>query len=466
MYVNGRAFVHILVSLVAAFDVYVFRTVNPLIIIGLIVFVTKFSAVDKKAFKISVVACVLLFSLLSINITRQSVYWMDGSFNYLLPIFLSIASLYFVQKSVSLKKFSFITLVLILLASITVEQSSMITFGGLLMIILYDKFILKNKLAKYYFLYLFLSLAGVCSVIFAPGVFARAGAEDKVNITYNIKNLTFSIFLTKDLLVYHMIISLAVIFLLIKIRDKSLFKWSLLIGNICFVCAGIIIGYKNSMTFFAFDNRIKLCAYLGLVAMYCAGLLYYAIYKIYAEKNGRNLQAVILAVGAQLMIVVAPVYGYRTLLCSVVLLFIPAISGIAENYNKKYFKGILLVVLSSYFSMPLIFFVALIIIFIDIFKDRKLRVLNKALASCTILLAIALPMYSNINGYRTNSKYNEYNINAIREFKKQGSIATTISQKKMELYDYGWSYPYISDYHMLVYKMYYNIGEDVMLEFE
>jgi hypothetical protein len=74
-------------------------------------------------------------------------------------------------------------------------------------------------------------------------------------------------------------------------------------------------------------------------------------------------------------------------------------------------------------------------------------------------------MYGNINGYKTNSQYNKYNINAIREYKKQENAAKTICLKKMKLHDYGWSYPYESKYHMLVFKMYYNIDKDVNIEF-
>ena len=118
-----------------------------------------------------------LIAAIEINMSRQSIYWLTGSFNYIYPLFLFFAYFYCITK-IENKNYYIASIIVGLLSAATMEQSSMMTFG-LTLLVLLSKFKefknIKNTLHenKKLLLLLAVTLIGTCSVLLSPSQFIR-----------------------------------------------------------------------------------------------------------------------------------------------------------------------------------------------------------------------------------------------------------------------------------------------------
>ena len=157
---------------------------NSVFLTGICYFVAKITSSDKKE-NIPLIMVILFFflSVLDISITRQSVYWLTGSFNYVYPLFLFFAY-WFCLKNISKKRFFILSIILGIFSAATVEQSAMMTFGLTVLITLshFDgfknikNFIQKNKKL---FILCFITFFSLCTVILAPSQFRRIKIENE-----------------------------------------------------------------------------------------------------------------------------------------------------------------------------------------------------------------------------------------------------------------------------------------------
>lgn len=174
--------------------------------------------------------------MLNINVIRQSVYWITGSFNYVYPLFMLFWYWYvllkFSKDNFKGKKL-LLASILAFFASATVEQGGMISFGLTVLFFLY-KFIInkrnKNVMTRRSILaptvILICSLIGVVTVICSPAQFIRFGLESKenFNITTSFKNginFLIYVFINSRLYKPHIILLLFTVFLSFITIKKS-----------------------------------------------------------------------------------------------------------------------------------------------------------------------------------------------------------------------------------------------------
>lgn len=471
MYINGRALVHFIVTIMLFFKTKLFMIVNPLMIIGVVTLAAKLVTNNKENYKIAIALGLVLFSMLSINITRQSIFWLDGSFNYLFPMLLALATIHLLKKSIYTGKKYWYLPVLSLLSGMTVEQASAITFGGVLLVLLSSKLINNRQLKFNHYLTLILALVGCLTVVLAPGTFMRAEIEGtNISIIENIKDIVKMLFLYKDMQVYNLLLLLSVIFTLKN--NKNLFSKVLFYLNVFFFVSILLIG-GNYTTIIPIDisNKLILAVVLIGILVFLVGLVYLAVYNLIINKDDMILISFILAAGAQLMMIVSPVYGYRILLCTIILYFIPIMTTIIRFKEEPYIWLLIALILSIYITnnkLTLVSFSLLIFEYINNKYDKFLWInkANKIIVSLLIVIATLIPIWNNINGYKINHVVNKYNEMVIQEYFDNGALDDTIILKQMPLEDYGWSYPYVSPYHMKVMKMYYGIDMEVNIEYE
>lgn len=474
MVINGRALVHFVVSLMLYFETKLFMIVNPLMIIGVITLVAKLVTNDKEDYKIAIVSGIVLFSMLSINITRQSVFWLDGSFNYLFPMLLALATIYLLKKSIYTGRTYWYLPVLGLLAGMTVEQATAITFGGVLLVLLSSKFINNKKLRFNHYLTLGLSFLGGLTVVLAPGTFMRAEIEGtNISVIGNLRKITDMLFLYKDMQAYNLMLLICVIFWLSLGKDKKFLSKVLFALNVFFFVLILKIG-GNYTTIIPIDITNKLISVVVLLGIltFLIGLIYLALYNLIIEKNDIVLISLILAIGAQIMMIISPVYGYRILLCTIILYFIPIIATLIKFKENQFIWWLVALMLSIYMlNTKLILICTGLIIFEYINNQYNSSLWIKKLNSVIVVLLIvaitSISNWNNINGYKINHDAHMYNKMAIQQYLKNGSPSNEdIILKQMPLYDYGWSYPYVNPYHMKVMKMYYGIDQEVNIEYE
>ena len=134
------------------------------------------------------------------------------------------------------------------------------------------------------------------------------------------------------------------------------------------------------------------------------------------------LTTFILGTGSQIMMLVSPVFGERNTL----------------------FAGFMIIL-----------FTAILINHLPKFKN-KLFIFSKICFYFSLIVISTLNIYNIYTNYKITNNIQIQNEKLITEYKK------TNSTEKLELYklpddNYGWSMPYISDYHNYCFKIYYDI---------
>jgi len=181
---NGRAIVHVLITAILIFDLTLWRLINPLMLFGTIYFAAKCAGLalgidsrgDRKQFQLLLISMAALFLCFPIAITRETVFWLSGAFNYLYPMLLFFAAYYIFAKSLAQNKKTPILPLLTFLAAATMEQ-----IGLMFMVALFLCFgghvIRKRKINWVHILSLLTAIAGILTVLYAPGVQRRRGHE-------------------------------------------------------------------------------------------------------------------------------------------------------------------------------------------------------------------------------------------------------------------------------------------------
>ena len=131
--------------------------------------------------------------MLHIDVVRQSVYWVTGSFNYVYPTFMLFWYMYELFKNFKsdFNKNLFSLVILAFFATATVEQAGMMSFGTTVLLLIYS--FIKNKKSdikgcyKKIIIVLLASALGLASVILAPSQFIRIGLEENEEILNDLK---------------------------------------------------------------------------------------------------------------------------------------------------------------------------------------------------------------------------------------------------------------------------------------
>lgn len=424
---NGRFLVHMLATFFLKLPLPFWGIVNSIFLTGICYFASKIASHSQK--EISPLLCVIIFfflAFLNISITRQSVYWLTGSFNYVYPLFLFFAYWYCLTK-IDNKKFFIASIFLGFLSAATMEQVAMMTFGLTILMTLsqWKGFhAIKNwsKQNKKLLLLSFLTLLGLCTVILAPSQFKRIALENakeseevslQETILDNSKFILSKYTVSTQVLPYCILFHLAVILYVLKNETKKKkFLWlSLAILNCLFTLFNIAT--------YASLNILTKTNYLlvGITLILYAVQLIYLNIKIYSKLISPLTIITILMIGSQFMMIISPVLGLRNLVSGYVLfafLIITLISHIPLQRKNLYMVGFL-------------------------------------------LLAI-LANFKTASGYYQTKLTEEKN----RQILAESSEILKDENQTITLYqfpndDYAWSMPYISSYHEFYFKHLYQI---------
>ncbi len=421
MLANGRAIVHVLVTVFISIPPVFWQILNSAFLALIATMAAKHFDFGRAGYIASVSALAMILSL-HVDIVRESVYWLTGSFNYVYPFALLMVFWYLLCKT----KHMTLLYILAFFSAATTEQNGMMTLGIVVLYLIDVKFIKKEKLSKRYGFLLIPAVIGFVSVYFAPATFVRYGLETEKGMLDVIKQqlpMLYYNFISKKYMLPFIIFTLASMGL-------YLFKASGVFAKITSTLniLQILLVLYISKTPYVYAGKKVLFALIIFSAIFLSNIILIFIRLIKSRERGYFVicTAFILAVGSQLMMSASPVSGSRTMLCGIFNLVV--------------------------FDIGLICAVC---------EDKRYFILSFAVS--VLFLLVGARIYTNTYiGYKTNFPVTAENEALIDEYKSNPTGSLT--QYTLPYPDHCWSMPYQSTYHLYYYKLYYGLHPDTQID--
>lgn len=478
---NGRAIVHLLATLFLGIPKVYWSICNGLMLAGIVFFGGKLASHMEKGRGKALWGGIILaaaIGMLNPHMTRQSVYWLTGSFNYVYPIFMLMIYWYFLNKSFYRHQYKWYIPVLGFLAAATVEQGSLMTFGLTLLVCLDLTFMKKYKWNKWMTITLLMVTLGMCSVILAPSTFYRASLENSSNLSLlelvkgNIKTQGLQFLFTKYMAPFHILAlggAWGVIISLYKQAVKSLWLKIVLLVLCAVGSIGLIVHLILYPTVYPIrvTNSLHYLWYLWIGVGYLLTLFYGAllVYKHHWIRNHTlPLIALILGVGSQLMLIISPVYGPRNVLFAVFMFALYGAVTIphSHRWGTIGIAGIIISLAIEVQWVALIAIIGYLLTWLLIKNERnKLGKLGVVISYGAIILIAAMHMLPVARGYRNMSRIYDANLALVEAYKENES--SILKQYRLVGETYYWAMPYHNDYYDAYYKLYIGVDRDTKL---
>lgn len=421
---NGRLIVHLLDTLILRLPTYFWSILNAIMLLGICYFNGKIIS-DKNSYFYTIIMFFFL-SALDIDITRQSVWWITGSFNYTYPLFMLSLYCFCLFKLNKTGKIFPITCLCAFLAAASVEQVGMMTFGLTVLIILskiqkefkLKTFIMQNK--KLILLF-FITLVGLLTVIAAPSQFSRfSTSSDGSSIFYtvfkNVKLIFKNYTSTTNILPYAILYNLFAFLIIKKQTNHNLFE--------NFLIASIPISMLEHIICIIFMNTVGKNFFVAILSIHI--ILYYCVSLFYLNKIIYNKLfspltiTAILLVGSQFMMIISPILGDRNFLCGLVS-FAIIISMLA----------------------------------------KKASLSNKSIKTLSYLLLVFALSFNAVTLYNYKIT-NEEHAKNVAIIKNNTNDTVPLILYKFSTEKYCWNTPYVNSYYTKLYQKQYNFTNEII----
>ncbi len=483
---NGRVIVHLLATSFLGMNHVYWAICNAIMLAGIVYFGAKIAFHMERGDRWKMISGGIIMAVaigfLNPHVTRQSIYWITGSFNYVYPIFILLVYWYLLNKSFYQHDYKWYVPLLAFLSAATMEQGSLMTFGLTLLVCLDISFMRKYKWNKWMTITLLAATIGMLTVICSPAVLLRASIEDAPKqgfvelLKYNIKSQGYMFLFSKFMAPYH-VLSLGAAWGVILSLHKRITNKFLWFKIVVFVVGGmaslglLIHLYKYNPEFYVnFTNPLRYLAYLGIGVGYLLTLLYGAIL-VYRYKWIKNhalpIIALILGIGSQMMMLILPVYGPRNLLFVIFMLVLYGVSLI-PHFNRWGAIGVMGISLCMIMKVTWLLPIAIagLVLTLFLYKDKSkiLGIIGIIMGYIILVTLASILMKPTVEGYRENAiTYDENLVQALR-YKEVGQ--DELIQQKFKIDTYGWTMPYHNSDYMPYYKRYIGVDEDTKIQWE
>lgn len=483
---NGRVIVHLLATSFLGMNHIYWAICNAIMLAGIVYFGAKIAfhmeRGDRGKMISGGVIMAVVLGFLNPHVTRQSVYWITGSFNYVYPLFVLLVYWYFLNKSFYQHDYKWYVPLLAFLSAATVEQGSLMTFGLTLLICLDMMFMRKYKWNKWMTMTLLAATIGMLTVIGSPAVLLRVSIEDSPRqgfielLKYNIKSQGYMFLFSKFMAPYH-VLSLgaawgAILSLHKRITSKFLWLKVAVFAVGGMASLGLLIHlYRYKPEYYVdFTGSYKYLIYLGIGVGYLLTLLYAAIL-VYRYKWIKNhtlpIIALILGVGSQMMMLVLPVYGPRNLLFIIFMLALYGASLI-PHFNRWGIVGItgilLCMIMKVTWLLPIP--IAGLVLTLFLYKDKSkiFGEIGIIMGYITLVALAVVLMKPTVEGYRENAITYDDNLVQVEKYKEGGQ--DELVQHKFRIETYGWVMPYHNILYLPYYKIYIDVDKDTQIQWK
>ena len=323
-YANGRTWVHVLLIAFLRFGVYPWRVFMPVCFAASVYLIARLVSPSAQSLQKTLVWTCAAFLCVNIGLYKDTLFWMTGSFNYILPVpFICLLLL-----SLRSGRHLWCTPILGLLCGASTEQYGMITFGCLLLWLGYREFRLKEHAHRVWFIVSVLTtLAGVLTLVLSPSVRARTYARTGT-LAGRISYLFFNFWFHSGMMgVFLALLAAAACLYLYSAASKRLWKAAALL-----TAAGIAA--LEAVSFLPLGTISALSVY-GFAAAFLFAV-FFAAAAAFRAGNGIPLLALLLGGGAQVMMLVTDRMAERTTMASVFCFAVFAVSLLAHaDFSKK-----------------------------------------------------------------------------------------------------------------------------------
>jgi len=475
---NGRVIPHLLVflSLRSDFGVEIWKIANPLLLTGVACLGSRLTAKGHGHDLRTDLMWASVICLLHIDMTRQSVYWLTGSFNYVYPMFMLLLFWFTLRRAADEGKGWRITAALALFAAASVEQAGAMCLGLCLIMLIEAKIPRKQAWKPAMWVTSALAFAGILTVVCAPGVRFRAGMEQgpvegglfalvRYNAVYQGRIFLFS----RHMLPYQLLTWCVVIWVLF--RSLKQLNNSRKIPAVMAALAGFtgciwlwtVITYtlpgKAIQSSFGM-SAMNLCVATGLGT--CS---LYAGWRYYKRGNGLTaLAALIIGYGSQGMMLISPAFGPRTQFCAVIALSIFAIRLISSDDGRDGFAAVYGIILAVLYGHPLFALPGIVALTLrTLNRPARGRMRNAAaVLACTAVALTALyTLNATRTGYYGNAAVHHENMDVIQM--GIDTHAKLIALRRYPGDSYRWAMPYDNDYYDPYFKGIYGLDEGIQL---
>jgi hypothetical protein len=489
------------------FDIYLWRIINPLIILLISIFTIRMITHNNENKKMNLVLAFgfwFFINTLNLSISRETIYWLDGSLAYVLTLFFTYAYIFYLSSRLILKtkhrKYDMFLLPLIaFFAGWNGPQAGTMAVIAPILIFIWIIFINREKIRLTYLISWIFSVIGFAIYYFAPGNqvrmltgfkdFAAMNLIEKIfyrlpEVMKNTFDTTLSFSLGNISFIAIIMILLMGIKIIIDNKSRNkLLMLSVFINSVFVVCKiyTILGGYLSSIinkgmfTYFRLydlyiNSNLRLVHFIpyviSIIVLICTIYISFEISKKYKSP----LIIIMLLIGymSQFVMVFSPYNPYRSLFIPCVFLVVTILMLIPLlNINKKYLYLSLIGILVLYDISLAVTCLIVFIIADKLLPDEQIN----SIKNLTLTLIFSAILFSNlynvtIGYYRNNKIYNE-NVKAIENFKSNNQIGDLkLIKLPIDSEIYGFT-PFSSEGWIAeAVRAYYKLREDVKLVIE
>ena len=446
---NGRLIINLLESLVLYFDRYLYIFIMPIVVLFIIKMIVQLcnninNTTVEKSESVEWLFCIFFFAVLSIDIKRETFYWISGSFNYLYPVILILvySNIYYKirrQKKVPL----FLPIVGFLLGASS-EQISLMACGIFGCTYVYQIIYKKQRIYLIEIISYILLIMGMLSLFLATGTMNRIGTEkEKIGFVQNIFTLIYNCSYSK---VSVGIIS-ATVFIEIFLLKKYIKKWYRFLYAVSIIS---IISLVISQFIGTIPKGILLGNTFAILILLVDSFLLFR-YKWKESLDLTEILWLLAGAGSQIMLLATDVWGFRTTFPWIITFLIILIANI-NSVSIKY-QAIAACLLMAGINITL----SLVGIILIILMEKK--VARYRLHIVILISGIALGFATDAIGYHSNQKVHLHNINKIKSY-QTGKLYL----EKLENERYSWiGY---DEFHIKAMLEYYQKDKDVKVIYQ
>lgn len=423
---EGRFISRILINLLTYHKI-LWNIVNSLMMVGIIYYTVNL--INPKNKKLVFTLSTLVVLMMNIFTFSQVVVWVAGNITYLFVIPMMLYYFYQILRDEKCTKLKFsIYIFLNIIIPMFVEHMAVILVIGNILILIY-KYIKNKKIDKQLLVYLLFSIISLIAMLFSPGSIKRSQIENTEfnklsimgKIAYNLPNF---IYYTYFIYPYLTLLSTIGNYHLLKsIKNKYLRFFS----YIYLLLIPIIITSVYILSEFTRDSLQLQNSVIVILYFITYTIITFILICLYSKKQ-KSKNAIffyILAISANLVMLLSPTWGYRTSFGTYVFLSIAYIEIIDKSIiENKLIDAILLIV-------SIVMFIFYTILYISVARQYRenLNTINTSKKSNVIEIR-KYPSFVNCNINPSNPYH-------MKRFKEYFNIPESAEVK---IIDNNWKY--------------------------
>ena len=447
----GGGFTGLIVISILTIGFWLWRYIEIFMMFSLVLLTVKFVHIESQEKKEWTLFLTFVFYfLLNVCVSRETIYWLDGSMAYVLSTLQVMLFSYLFYTRVNYKKMrkKYDVVLLPLTAFFggwsSAQSGAMVVLAAFI-ILLFSKYVNHRRITKFQLLNFFLSIIGYLIFYFAPGnsermstfeEFSKLGVFQKiqvnvVNIYSGFFNFQSGPFTSLPMYVFILIVFLTTMTLHLLKKEKNKTLKNILYGtcliHFCYFVFAILVKTgmfeleKYCFHFYDLSKEFHLYYLIpyGIGTLLLLGILIQSIYLSLKEKKSIILLLVCIAFGSRIVMLMSPTHPYRTFLISVSFLIITIVylyKMLDDNQVNWYYP---LAMIPFFFGIRYGMLIVCLYFFLEKMREQNSIVPHPKYAILALFFILALGNYTRITvHYRSNRYIHEENLRRIAEYQK------------------------------------------------